>query len=132
MTDANPLVVTAAVIEENGRFLVTRRLRGTHLAGYWEFPGGKVDANETLEQALEREIREELNVRVTDLRQIFQTTHAYPDRRIELHFFRGRLTGRPEPRLGQELKWIAREELPTLEFPAADTELIAGLLHARW
>ena len=125
------MIVVAAVIEIEQRFLVARRLRGTHLEGYWEFPGGKVREGETLEQALCREIREELNSGISDLKKIFQTSHAYPERTIDLHFFRGTLTGPPEPVLGQELRWIARDEFSTLEFPPADAELLAELSHRR-
>jgi 8-oxo-dGTP diphosphatase len=125
---AERIVVVAAVIERNGEFLVARRLEGTHLAGYWEFPGGKVYDGESLEQALQREIVEELNTGVAGLQKIFHTSHAYPERTIELHFYRGMLTGTPEPVLGQELRWITRREFASLEFPAADAELIARLV----
>ena len=125
------MIVVAAVIERDGKFLVGRRLRGTHLAGCWEFPGGKVHDGETLEQALCREIREELNTGISDVKGIFQASHAYQDRTVELHFFRGTLTGTPEAVLGQELRWIARDEFPALEFPAADAELLVELMHGR-
>jgi 8-oxo-dGTP diphosphatase len=125
------MIVVAAVIEQDGRFLVARRLRGTHLAGYWEFPGGKVREGETLEAALRREIQEELNTGVGNLTRIFQTSHAYPERTIELHFFRGVLDGPAEPALGQELRWITRDEFSTLAFPPADAELLAELTHFR-
>ena len=125
------MTVVAAVIEQDGRFLVARRLSGTHLAGYWEFPGGKTREGESLEQALRREIREELNAGVADLREIFQTSHVYPERTIELHFFRGTLDGPPEPALGQELRWITRAEFSSLAFPPADAELLAELTHSR-
>jgi 8-oxo-dGTP diphosphatase len=125
---AERIVVVAAVIERNGEFLVARRLKGTHLAGYWEFPGGKVHDGESHEQALQREIVEELNTGVAGLQKIFHTSHAYPERTIDLHFYRGMLTGTPEPVLGQELRWITRREFASLEFPAADAELIAQLV----
>lgn len=124
------MVVVAAVIERGGRFLVTRRLQGTHLAGLWEFPGGKVHEGETQEAALRREIVEELDADVSQLRKIFQTSHAYPERDVELHFFRGDLTREPRPMLGQELRWVARDELSAMNFPPADAELIDGLIHA--
>ena len=127
---AERIVVVAAVIERNGEFLVARRLKGTHLAGYWEFPGGKVHESETHEQALQREIVEELNTGIAGLRKVFHTSHAYPERTVELHFYRGTLTGTPEPMLGQELRWITRGEFASLEFPAADAELIAQLVSA--
>ena len=124
------IVVVAAVIERNGRFLVTRRLDGTHLAGCWEFPGGKVHEGETHEAALAREISEELNAGISNLRKIFHTSHTYPERTVELHFFRGELMGDPEPMLGQALRWIARDEFTSMDFPPADAELIDGLVHA--
>jgi 8-oxo-dGTP diphosphatase len=124
------IVVVAAVVERNGRFLVTRRLDGTHLAGCWEFPGGKVHEGETHEAALAREISEELNADISNLRKIFQTAHTYPERTVELHFFRGELMGDPEPMLGQALRWIARDEFKSMDFPPADAELIDGLVHA--
>ena len=124
------IVVVAAVVERNGRFLVTRRLDGTHLAGCWEFPGGKVHEGETLEAALAREIAEELNAGIANLRKIFQTAHTYPERTVELHFFRGDLTGDPQPMLGQAIRWIGRDEFTAMEFPPADAELIDGLVHA--
>jgi 8-oxo-dGTP diphosphatase len=124
------IVVVAAVIERDGRFLVARRLEGTHLAGYWEFPGGKIHEGETHEQALQREIAEELNAGLTQLRRIFHTAHHYAERTVELHFFRAALTGEPHPTLGQELRWITREEFASMEFPPADAELIDGLIHA--
>ena len=125
------MTVVAAVIEQDGRFLVAQRLPGTHLGGLWEFPGGKALEGESLEDALRREIQEELNARVTNLRQIFQTAHAYPDRTIELHFFRGTLEAPPEPALGQELRWITRDEFASLPFPPADAELLSELAHFR-
>jgi len=125
------MIVVAAVIEQDGRFLVARRLSGTHLAGYWEFPGGKAGEEETLEEAIRREIREELNAGVANLTEIFKTWHDYPDRTIELHFFRGTLDGPPEPVLGQELRWITRAEFSSLAFPPADAELLDELAHSR-
>jgi 8-oxo-dGTP diphosphatase len=131
MSRARRIVVVAAVIERDGTFLVARRLRGTHLAGYWEFPGGKVQDGESHEAALKREIKEELNTNLEGLQKIFETSYLYPQRAVELHFFRGRLDGTPEAALGQELRWIRREEFSTLTFPPADTELIANLMHSR-
>jgi 8-oxo-dGTP diphosphatase len=124
------IVVVAAVIERDGRFLVARRPTGTHLAGCWEFPGGKVHDDETQERALQREIAEELNTGISKAQKIFHTAHSYPERIVELHFYRGELTGEPHPMLGQELRWIAREEFAALAFPPADAELIDGLINA--
>jgi 8-oxo-dGTP diphosphatase len=122
-----PVVVAAAVIEENGRFLLTRRLEGTHLAGRWEFPGGKCEPGETPPQALARELEEELAVPVAVGQRILVTTHAYDERTVELHFYETRLLGTPTPQLGQQMRWASREELNQLDFPAADAALIALL-----
>ena len=121
------IVVTAAVIERDGRLLVTRRQAGVHLEGYWEFPGGKCDGAETLEACLARELREELDVDARIGEEVFTTTHAYPERAVELHFFRCEVTGQPRPLLGQEMRWVRRDELQALEFPPADEELIRRL-----
>ena len=121
------IVVTAAVVEIEGRWLVTRRQKGVHLEGFWEFPGGKCDKDETLTDCLARELLEELDVRSRIGEEIFTTTHAYPARSVELHFFRCELLGEPVPQLGQEMRWVSRAELATLAFPPADAELI-GLL----
>lgn len=121
------VVVTAAVIERDGCFLVTRRLEGTHLAGTWEFPGGKCDPGEPLDACMAREIREELGVACTIGGEIFSVTHAYEDRQIELHFFEVALLGDPVPQIGQAMQWVPRAQLPTLEFPPADAELIRRL-----
>jgi 8-oxo-dGTP diphosphatase len=118
------IVVTAAVIERDGTLLLTRRLRGTHLEGSWEFPGGKCEEGETHYQCLEREILEELGAKMRIGRQIFSVTHPYPDLVVELHFFDCELLGEPRPMIGQEMRWVRREELKSLEFPPADAELI--------
>jgi 8-oxo-dGTP diphosphatase len=124
------VVVTAAVIEIDGRFLLTRRQKGVHLEGLWEFPGGKCDKVETLKDCLARELLEELDVASRIGEELFTTTHAYPDRSTELHFFRCELLGEPHPQLGQEMRWVPREELASLEFPPADTKLIEMLRQA--
>ena len=121
------IVVTAAVIEQDGRFLVTRRPRGVHLEGLWEFPGGKCEPGETHVASLEREIAEELSTGAAIGREVFSITHAYPDRVVELHFFECRLTGKPVAALGQEMRWVSREQLRSLSFPPADEELIRKL-----
>ena len=128
MTD---LVVTAAVVEIDGRFLVTRRQKGVHLEGVWEFPGGKCDTAETLKDCLARELLEELDVASRVGEELFMTTHLYPDRSVEIHFFRCDLLGEPQSVLGQEMRWVRREDLAALEFPPADAELIAILTRPR-
>ena len=122
------LIVTAAVVERDGRLLVTRRLKGTHLEDHWEFPGGKCDPGETLQECLVRELWEELGVGAIVGDEILSTSHTYPERRVELHFFDTTLLGDPAPQLGQEMQWIRREDLRTLKLPPADDELVALLM----
>jgi len=118
------IVVTAAVIEHDDRFLLTKRQRGVHLAGYWEFPGGKCETNEDHATCLARELREELDVDARVGFEVLATTHEYPDQVVELHFFQCELFGDPVPQFGQEMRWVPRAELTTLAFPPADAELI--------
>jgi mutator protein MutT len=124
------IVVTAAVVEIDGRFLVTRRQTGVHLEGIWEFPGGKCDQDEPLTVCLARELLEELDVPSRVGEEIFATTHTYPERSVELHFFSCELLGEPRPQLGQEMRWVRREDLAALEFPPADAEMIQILTQA--
>ena len=121
------IVVAAAVIRRGDSFLVTKRQPGVHLAGCWEFPGGKCEPGETLDACLARELGEELGVAAHIGAELFTIAHDYPDRRVELHFLDCELDGDPAPLLGQEMRWVPRADLPTLEFPPADAELIRTL-----
>jgi 8-oxo-dGTP diphosphatase len=121
------MVVVAAIIEEDDAFLLTRRQKGVHLAGLWEFPGGKIHEGETHAAALVREIREELDAAIDVGDLVFHVTHAYDDRTVALHFYRCRLQSEARPLLGQEMRWVPRAELPTLGFPPADEALIKFL-----
>lgn len=121
------ITVVAAVIERDGHFLVTRRQDGVHLAGLWEFPGGKIDPGETHAAALEREIREELDAAVEVRELIFEAAHDYVDVAVRLYFYACVLSGVPRPLLGQAMRWVPRHELPQLGFPEADAELIRRL-----
>jgi mutator protein MutT len=119
--------VVAAVIERDGRILITRRPAGSHLAGLWEFPGGKPAPGESDEDALRREIREELDAAVVVGERLATVDWDYPDRRMRLCFFRCGLTGNVRPLEGQELAWVTPAELPRYEFPPADAVLVARL-----
>jgi mutator protein MutT len=121
------LVVTAAIVEDGGRYFVTRRQKGVHLEGLWEFPGGKSEPGESLAECLRRELKEELGTDVTIGEEIFAVTHHYPDRSVELHFLSCTFLNAPVPLLGQEMRWVPREELRSLTFPPADDELIKVL-----
>jgi len=121
------IVVAAAVVERDGRILVTKRPAGVHLEGYWEFPGGKCAPGETLQQCLVRELREELDADVAVTGELLSTSHDYGERRVELHFFSCSLRSEPRPQLGQDMQWVERSLLATLQFPPADSQLIALL-----
>lgn len=118
------IVVVAAVIEHDGCFLLTLRPGGTHLAGHWEFPGGKCEAGETHAEALCRELREELDIHASVGALVHAVTHAYPERTVELHFYACTFTGAPRPMIGQQMRWVARGDLAALPFPDADADLI--------
>jgi mutator protein MutT len=122
-----PIVVIAGVIERDGRFLMTRRLAGTHLPGLWEFPGGKCEPDESHESCLRRELDEELGARADVGDEVVVTEHDYPDRTVRLHFRRCALLDEPQAKLGQELRWVTRDELRSLPLPEADRELVAKL-----
>ena len=124
---AQVTVVVAAIVERDDTFLVTRRLRDTHLAGLWEFPGGKCETGESHEDCLAREMAEELGVTAAVGTEVLATEHAYPDRTVRLHFRRCTIAGTPRPLLGQEIQWVRRADLGTLQFPDADAELIEML-----
>jgi mutator protein MutT len=124
------LNVVAAVVEREGCFLVTQRQAGVHLAGLWEFPGGKVAPGESHADALRREMQEELGTDVEVGAVVTTAAHAYDDRHVTLHFYRCELLHTPRPLLGQEMRWVPRAELQSLGFPPADEELIALLTDA--
>lgn len=119
-----PIVVVAAVIERDDAFLVTLRPEGAHLAGRWEFPGGKVHDHENHFEALGREIFEELDA-VVEVGELMHTiTHTYAEKVVELFFYRCELRGIPKPMVGQEMRWVPKSELSSLPFPEADRDLI--------
>jgi 8-oxo-dGTP diphosphatase len=124
------LVVAVALVDVDGRVLLAQRPEGKSLAGLWEFPGGKIDPAESHIDALRREMREELAADVDVHELVFATTHAYPERTVELFFYRCALRQRPQPQLGQEMRWVRRSELSSLGFPPADEDLI-NLLRER-
>jgi mutator protein MutT len=119
--------VVAAVIERDDAFLVTQRPAGTHLEGHWEFPGGKCHTQESHADALRRELHEELDIAARVGERVHSVTHAYPEKTVELHFYRCEFEGEPRPMLGQAVRWVPRRELARLRFPEADAQLIRVL-----
>lgn len=120
--------VTAGLIWKEGRLLITKRPPGAHLAGYWEFPGGKQEPREGLRECLKREIREELGIEVRVGRHFMTVTHEYPSKRITLHIFDcDGSTARPVTLEGQESLWVYPEDLSNFSFPPPDKRAIDSL-----
>lgn len=122
--------VSAGLVFRSGQLLITQRPAGGHLAGLWEFPGGKREPGESFEECLRRELHEELGVNVLVHDEIERITHNYPEKSVHLRFFRCALAeASPEPRaIGcQAVAWVTRETLADFEFPAADARLLEML-----
>jgi 8-oxo-dGTP diphosphatase len=120
--------VAAGLVFREGKLLISRRAEGSHLSGFWEFPGGKREPNESFEECLRRELREELGIEV-EVRQLIQSlTHEYPEKTVHLKFFHCDWLGN-EPRALQcaAFKWVTREELGQHHFPPADNRLLESL-----
>jgi len=117
--------VTAGLIWRDGKLLITRRPQGSHLAGYWEFPGGKQETGETLEACLRREIMEELGVDVKIERRLLQVDHDYEMKSISLHLFQcSRLRGEPRPIGCDDLKWVDPQDLDRYRLPPPDVQIL--------
>lgn len=121
--------VTAGLVWENGKVLIAKRPQGSHLGGLWEFPGGKQEEGETLEACLEREIEEELDLKVKAAQRLLTVEHEYESRSISLHVFScTSLGGQPRAVQNQEFRWVDPSELEKLRFPPADLEIIKFLV----
>lgn len=126
----NSIEVSAGLLFRSGELLIAQRLSGGHLAGLWEFPGGKREPGESFEDCLRRELQEELGVVVRVHEELERLTHSYPEKTVHLRFFRCTLAdASAEPRaLGcQALAWVTRETLANYAFPAADARLLQQL-----
>jgi 8-oxo-dGTP diphosphatase len=131
MTDTGKrhMDVTAGIISRDGYILIARRPPGYHLAGLWEFPGGKQEQDETLEECLEREIKEELDIEIRVERLFMTVRHEYEKKIVSLHVFEcACLKGDPKGLEGQEIKWVRPPELKEFEFPPPDQEVIERLI----
>jgi 8-oxo-dGTP diphosphatase len=123
--------VAAGLVFRAGRLLVTQRRKGDHLGGLWEFPGGKRMSQETFEECLRRELKEELDIEVEVGDLVETVRHAYPDRRVLLNFYLCRVqSGEPRAVGCEALAWIRAEELVNYSFPAADAVLVERLYGA--
>jgi 8-oxo-dGTP diphosphatase len=122
------LVVAAALYDARGRVLIAQRPPGKHMAGRWEFPGGKVAPGEQEQPALARELREELGVEIIAAAPLMRLRHAYADRDVELSLWVvERYGGAPLPLDGQRLKWVPPAQLPAEDLLEADRPFVAAL-----
>ena len=124
------ITVVAALIFFDGKILVCQRKRGSSFGMLWEFPGGKTKSGETLEQALARELEEELGAKSTIGPELYRTEHRYAEMKepIKLIFFRAHLDpARIHNRIFEQIEWRAPASLPELNFLPADRELIEKL-----
>lgn len=117
--------VTAGLIRLDGKLLITKRPKGSHMEGFWEFPGGKKEENESLKACLEREIKEELGIEIRADKLLLTVQHEYETRLITLHFFNCTyLSGQPEALEGQEARWVIPEDLTKYNLLPPDLQVI--------
>ncbi|MFM1769618.1 MAG: Mutator MutT protein [Verrucomicrobiota bacterium] len=117
--------VAAGLVFRGGRLLITQRPAGGHLAGLWEFPGGKREPGESFEDCLARELREELGIEVAVLEEVETLTHAYPERTVHLRFYRCAWRRHEPQALGcADFRWVDLAGLAGFAFPAADARLL--------
>jgi mutator protein MutT len=127
----NRIDVAIAIIHRHGKVLICRRRPGDRLGGYWEFPGGKRERDETPLQTLQRELREELGIQVTPLRQLPSIEYDYPDLRIRLvPFLCDHCSAEPVPIGCEQAIWIEVSALRNYRFPPANAKLIDQVIHA--
>lgn len=119
----------AAVIERDGKFLITKRLETSPMGHCWEFPGGKIEPGETIEECALRECQEEIDVQIEPIQRLKHVWYDYPHGKVSLHFVHCRLSqGEPKPIQCREIRWIELREFPLFEFPPADIGVIQDLL----
>ena len=119
--------VAAAVIEVDGRVLVSRRLDSAHQGGKWEFPGGKLEAGESATHALVRELHEELGITALEYHPLIRIHYEYPEKRVLLDVWKvNRFSGTAHGREGQAIQWLSLEQLSDYEFPPANSPIITA------
>jgi mutator protein MutT len=125
------VVVAAAIIQHEEKFLLTRRKPQSHLGGLWEFPGGKKEAGETLVTCLRREVKEELGVEISEPQAFHSLWYQYSEMELELHFFTCFITeGHPQAIDCAEIAWVHKHELISYTFPPADIPVLKKILQA--
>ena len=127
--ESAPIHVAVGVLRRSdGRVFAAERLPGRHLAGQWEFPGGKLEPGESARAALARELREEVGVEVLDARPLIRFPCEYPDRRVRLEVFEvSEWRGRPHGREGQAIDWVEPGDLKRLDLVAGAVPIVAAI-----
>ena len=121
-------VAVAAITNTKGEVLVSQRLQGTHLEGYWEFPGGKLEPGEAIETGLQRELQEELGITATAYSPLIRVRHSYPEKNVLLDVWRiDAFQGQPRGLEGQPIEWRDIASLKAEDFPPADVPIISAL-----
>lgn len=121
--------VAVGVIKRNNKIYISKRADGLHQGGKWEFPGGKREANETIEQALVRELSEEIGIQVTQQSQFMLIEHDYGDKKVRLDVRLVRnFEGEPKHQEGQKSQWVDINDLSQFIFPEANKAIINKLL----
>lgn len=129
LNNDNIVHVAVAIICRNQKILISHRLQHLDQGGLWEFPGGKVEVNENSEQALFRELQEELNIQVEAAKALFCIKHHYSDKQVRLHIWKvTAFSGKARGMEGQQIRWVNRDELNNFEFPAANLGVLDYLL----
>lgn len=122
-------IAVGVIRNSQQEIFITRRAANTHMAGCWEFPGGKVEAQETPEQALARELQEETGISALQTQLLQVVEHSFSDRRVTLHFYLVEgWSGAPYGREGQPARWVRQAALREEEFPPANAAIIRLLL----
>ena len=120
-------VAAGVVVNQQGKILVAKRPLEKHQGGLWEFPGGKIENDETAHQALARELQEEVGIHITVSEPLIKINHSYPDKTVCLHVLRvTEFKGNAWGCEGQEIAWVSPDKLLYLEFPAANTPIVAA------
>jgi 8-oxo-dGTP diphosphatase len=122
-------VITSTVEDHQTQYFLTKRHDDVHQGGKWEFPGGKVEKDETIAQALARELKEEVNIEVLSCQPLLTIEHDYGDKKVCLSVFVvDNYIGEPSAQEGQKQRWAAIEEVKNLDFPKANEAIIAELI----
>ncbi len=121
-------VVVGVIINIDNQILIAKRANHQHQGDKWEFPGGKVEKAETPQQALQRELKEELGIDIQSAKQFTKIKHQYSDKAVLLDVYEVRdWKGEAQSREGQPLRWVDRSDLKHYDFPAANAEILSSL-----